>query len=217
MTPNIPKLLLITDLDVYPDLERGVTAALEGGVKHILLRIKNSTTANIGNGNKPNQLLLAWAKKLFPLTKAHQATLLISGDLQVAMAFTGVGLHLPETAIPTSQARQLLGQNRLLGRSCHDLQGGVTAFAQGANYVTLSPIFATKSHPNAQPLGAEKFARIRNNIPGPVLALGGIDIDNIPKAMLNGADGVALIRSIFASPDIKKAAKNCLRAVDNCR
>jgi thiamine-phosphate pyrophosphorylase len=203
--PPIPKLLLITDHTVCPDLEACLTSALEGGVKHLLLRMKN---------NQDRTSLQQWTEKLYNLCKSYQAHLLISGDIETALAFEGVGLHLPEVAIPTSQARQLLGDERVLGRSCHDLDGALAAMEGGADYVTLSPLFATRSHPQATPLGPEKFARLRAAIPGPVLALGGINSDNIPIAMQAGADGVALIRGILSHPSPKNAANFFLQSIE---
>jgi thiamine-phosphate diphosphorylase len=203
--PPIPKLLLITDLQVCPDLEQGVAQALAGGVKHILLRIKNS---------EDKSSLGQWAKKLHMLTQKHNAHLLISGDMDVALAFNNVGLHLPQKAMATQKARRLLGSDRLLGRSCHDLTGALTAIKEGADYITLSPLFATKSHPQAIPLGLQQFAAIKDKIPGPVLALGGIDSKNIPSAIKAGAYGVALIRGILGQPSPKNAAINLLQKIE---
>ncbi|MBF0444140.1 MAG: thiamine phosphate synthase [Magnetococcales bacterium] len=206
MKPPIPKLLLITDLQVCPDLQHGVAQALTGGVKHVLLRIKNS---------KDKNSLGQWAKKLHILTQKQKAHLLISGDIDVALAFNNVGLHLPDRAITTQKARKLLGNNRLLGRSCHNLIGALSAIKEGADYITLSPLFATKSHPQAIPLGLEQFAAIKEKIPGPVLALGGINGENTPAAISAGAYGVALIRGILGEPSPKDAARILLQKIEH--
>jgi thiamine-phosphate diphosphorylase len=204
--PPTPTLLLITDLTVCPDLEKGVESALEGGVKHLLLRIKSSPQ---------KETLSNWAKKLHPLLKRYQAHLLISAELETALAFDGVGLHLPERSIPTQEARKRVGSERLLGRSCHDLKGALQAMDEGADYVTLSPLFATRSHPEALPLGAAKFREIRAAIPGPVLALGGIDANNLAIALQSGADGVGMIRGILNHPSPKKVAGQILKSMQS--
>jgi thiamine-phosphate pyrophosphorylase len=202
MSPPIPKLLLITDLTVCPNLEQGVEAALRGGVKHLLLRIKNNPTPHS---------LQRWAEKLYPLTQKYQSQLLISGHISVALAFKGVGLHLPENALPTIKARQQLGPHRLLGRSCHDLEGALRALDQGANYITLSPLFSTQSHPEATPMGPNQFAQMCAAIPGPVIALGGINEQNLSVALKTGAYGIALIRAILAHPNPTETTKKILR------
>ncbi|MBF0380630.1 MAG: thiamine phosphate synthase [Magnetococcales bacterium] len=204
MTPPIPKLLLITDLQTCPDLEHGVAQALAGGVKHILLRIKDT---------REKHSMGYWAKKLYTLTQKQDAHLLIAGDIDLALAFADVGLHLPEKAMATDIARNLLGNYRLLGRSCHNLEGALTAIKEGADYITLSPLFATLSHPQASPLGLEKFAELTKKIPGPVLALGGIDSDNTPAAIQAGAYGMALIRGVLGQPSPKEAAEQLLQKI----
>ncbi|MBF0448520.1 MAG: thiamine phosphate synthase, partial [Magnetococcales bacterium] len=103
---------------------------------------------------------------------------------------------------------------RLLGRSCHDLNGALTALEQGADYLTLSPVFATRSHPHALPLGLEKFAGLCRKIPGPVLALGGITPENSQKVRQAGAFGVALIRGILSSPNPEQAAQLLLKSIN---
>ncbi|MBF0359151.1 MAG: thiamine phosphate synthase [Magnetococcales bacterium] len=204
MKPPLPKLLLITDLQTCPDLLDGVAQALAGGVKHLLLRIKNSPDRDT---------LGEWAEKLYRLTEREQAHLLISGDIQLALNFKNCGLHLPETAMTTAEARKVLGSKRLLGRSCHNLEGGLTAIEEGADYITLSPLFATLSHPNAKPIGLRKFASLREKIPGPVLALGGINVENTPLALKAGADGVAMIRGVLGEKSPEKAAADILRVM----
>ncbi|MBF0454718.1 MAG: thiamine phosphate synthase [Magnetococcales bacterium] len=210
MKPPLPKLLLITDRTVCPNLEQGVAGALRGGVRHLLLREKNRLSPK-----EHNQRLHQWTKKLLPLTELFKAHLLISASLEVALDFPGVGLHLPESGIATELARQKLGPDRLLGRSCHNLSGALTALEQGADYLTLSPLFATQSHPKATPLGLEKFTRIRAAIPGPVLALGGIDAKNLPLALQTGAHGVALIRAVLSAPSPENASYSLLKLMNH--
>ncbi|MBF0193706.1 MAG: thiamine phosphate synthase [Magnetococcales bacterium] len=205
MKPPIPKLLLITDLKVCPNLERGVAEALAGGAKHILLRIKNHSDS--GNLN-------IWAKKLHLLTQKQKAHLLISADIDVALKFSNVGLHLPQNAMATIKARELLGNNRLLGRSCHNLTESLSAIQEGADYVTLSPLYSTQSHPEALPLGLQQFNKIVNKVPGPVLALGGINSENTTAALKAGAYGVALIRGILSHPSPRDAARNLLQKIE---
>ncbi len=204
MKPQPPRLLLITDHSVCTDLTQAVAAALAGGVRHVLLRMKGPNA----HGGLP-----LWAERLHGLCVGYGADLLISGDIEVALSLPGVGLHLPEKAMDTASARRVLGASRLLGRSCHDLGGAVRAMAEGADYVTLSPLFATRSHPDAEPLGVAGFSRICDAIPGPVLALGGIEINNLDSAMQTGAWGVALIRGVIGQPDPEKAAKQFMNTL----
>lgn len=197
MKPPLPVLLLITDRTVCSDLMGGVSHALQGGVRHILLREKSMAAG-------PLTLL---AKKLLALTAAVGAHLLIHDRVDVALAIEASGVHLPETGMVTADARRLLGE-KLLGRSCHSVAEGCLALQEGADFVTLSPLFPSRSHPEVPALGIELFATMRAAIPGPVLALGGIDGSNAAQAMAVGAYGVALIRGILDTGDPEQAAAN---------
>ena len=205
MKPLLPTLLLITNSTVCSDLLDSVTAALEGGVRHILLREKGMAAAP----------LTVLAKKLLRLTASAGAHVLIHDRLDIALAVQAAGVHLPASGIPTRDARQLLDAHpspagTLLGRSCHSVDEACLALQEGADFVTLSPLFATRSHPQAPALGLQRFAAMRRKIPGPVLALGGIEANNVVDAMATGADGIALIRAILGAPDPQQAAEDII-------
>ncbi|MBF0368336.1 MAG: thiamine phosphate synthase [Magnetococcales bacterium] len=201
------RLLLITDRDVCPDLTAGITSAIRGGGRHILLREKGLTGAP----------LLTLAEALRRLTRQQGAQLLIHDRVDVALAVEAEGVHLPESGLPTHIARKLLGKEKIVGRSCHDLEGACHALVEGADYVTLSPLFPTHSHPHATPLGITEFTQLRTQIPGPVLALGGITPENAAQVPATGADGVALIRGVLDAPDPGKAAREILGCLDGSK
>lgn len=199
MKPPLPRLLLITDRTVCPDLLPVITAALEGGVRHILLREKGLSAGP----------LTRLAKALLAKTVAYGAYLLIHDRLDVALAVGADGLHLPEDGLETSEARRLLAPlpgGGLLGRSAHSVASACQALEGGADFVTLSPLFVTRSHPGMPALGLASFRAMRADIPGPVLALGGIQLDNVSDALQTGAEGVALIRGILDAPNPRQAA-----------
>lgn len=229
MKPPLPSLLLITDSNICADLPAAVAAALEGGVTHVLLREKNMAAGP----------LILLARKLLSLTTSMGAYLLIHGRVDIALAVQAAGVHLPESGMATAQARQLLdasvphtcisscqeqrpaskktdhGQfmQKLLGRSCHSVAVACQALQEGADFVTISPLFASRSHPQVLPLGLQRFAAMRAAIPGPVLALGGINQDNATDAMHTGANGVALIRGILGTANPRQAAAAMLSQI----
>ncbi|MBF0624197.1 MAG: thiamine phosphate synthase [Magnetococcales bacterium] len=190
MSP-VPRLLLITDPALGEDLPHRVDQALGGGPCHVLLRDKTASARH----------LYHLARELVTITTRHGGALLIHDRADLALAVGAAGVHLPENGLPTTLVRRLLGPDTLVGRSCHDGPGARRALAEGADYVTLSPLFATASHPEARPLGIEEFSRLCQGIPGPVLALGGITPDNLTAALEAGAAGAALIRGALHHPD----------------
>ena len=156
------------------------------------------------------------AKKLLALTAASGAHLLIHDRVDVSLAIGASGAHLPETGMETADARRLLGE-KLLGKSCHSVLEGCRALQEGADFVTLSPLFPSRSHPEVPALGMEQFVAMRAAIPGPVLALGGINSDNAAQAATTGAYGVALIRGILDTENPEQAAVGILSQLNICK
>ncbi|MBF0190696.1 MAG: thiamine phosphate synthase [Magnetococcales bacterium] len=198
-----PRLLLITDAPLRADLESVLSRALSGAPFDLLLRDKNASDTT----------LEAVARRLKAILHPAGGRLLIHDRVEIAMKTGADGVHLPEAGQDTATARHLLGPALLLGRSCHETTHARQHLLQGGNYVTLSPVFATESHPEAIPLGLERFAVLRAAIPGPVLALGGIHGDNVHAVLGAGATGVALIRGIFNASDPAAATRHLSRAL----
>ncbi|MBF0627435.1 MAG: thiamine phosphate synthase [Magnetococcales bacterium] len=198
-----PRLLLITESPLLPNLETLVTQALGGAPFDLLLRDYQATDDRI----------IALAQTLKPLLHAAGGRLLIHNRLEIAVSAGADGLHLPESGVTTREARTRLGPLPLLGRSCHEPESARKHLLHGGDYVTLSPVFATLSHPDAFPLGTERFAALRRRIPGPVLALGGIGVGNVQEVMAAGATGVALIRGIFQAPNPAQTTQELFRAL----
>lgn len=202
---RFPRLLLITDRQVAGnDLEERILQAVAGGVDHLLVREKDLEAREF----------LSLVKRLSRLLANTPVGLLVSGHVEMALEWNLQGVHLPAWGMSVGQARHLLGTDCLLGRSCHTMKEGVMAFAQGADYVTLSPLFTTQSHPGTPPLGLERFAAMRRDIPGPVLALGGVNVGNAHLAMRAGADGLALIRGILDAEHVREKAFELHKIID---
>ncbi len=196
MKVTVPPVLLITDPSLGSLLPARVASALAGGVRHLLVRHTGSSATT----------LLTLAQTLQPLTDHYGAALLIHDRLDIALAIRAAGVHLPEKGLPTAVARRLLPEG-IIGRSCHSVASAQQALQEGADYVTLSPVFATRSHPQAKPLGLEQFRLWRQHINGPVLALGGVTPHNALALRLAGADGVALIRALLDEEKPETAAQ----------
>ena len=177
-------VLLITDRLRVGRSPLDVTrAALGAGCGWISLREKD-----LSPGERIDIL-----EELLALTRPAGATLCVHDDLAAA-ATLGIGLHLPDGA-NLAAARDRLGPDVLVGISAHDAGG--LARAAGADYATLSPVFATGSKPDARPLGPEAFNRLAAAARVPVLALGGINAGN--AAQCRGA-GIALAGAVGDLP-----------------
>ncbi len=198
-------LYLISDRKLLPEgtnLPEIIEQALIGGVRALQLREKDL----------PSDELYRLALELKSLADRHGAKLLINDRIDIAMAVGAGGVHLGEHSLPTDTARRILGQQAIIGRSTHRVEDIVQAAAQGADFVTFSPIYFTPSKaPYGQPQGLEPLRAACSASRLPVLALGGIRQDRIREVRSAGAAGVALISAILTAIDPASTARSLLK------
>jgi thiamine-phosphate pyrophosphorylase len=152
--------------------------------------------------------LCRWVDELLPITQASGSHLLVNGRLDVALAHRpDVGLQLPELGIGVAQARALLGPSAWIGRSTHDEAGVRQAVAEGADLVTLAPVFPVPG--KGAPLGLQGLtSAVTASGAGPqIFALGGITIENVDAVLATGVGGIAAIRGLWScqAPGIRDA------------
>ena len=135
---------------------------------------------------------------------AHQrgARVIINDRVDVALAVKADGVHLGQDDMAASGARELLGQKALIGLSTHNLAQAVRAIAQPIDYIAIGPVFTTTSKTDPDPaLGLEGIREVRRRVGEfPLIAIGGITLDNAPAVFDAGADSVALISALLAYP-----------------
>jgi thiamine-phosphate pyrophosphorylase len=191
LRPLPAPLLLITDrTQSKRPLTETVAAALEGGCRWVMLREKDL----------PPDELLDLARQIAALTSARGATLTINGNLAAAKALQA-GLHLPADGAALA-ARATLGPAALIGQSAHSLQEAEKALDTGADYVTLSPIFASASKPGYGPaLGTEGLRMMAARLQIPIVALAGIEAGNAGACLRAGASAVAVMGGVMRAGD----------------
>jgi thiamine-phosphate pyrophosphorylase len=196
-------LYLITDRNGTGGrpLEAVVEAALEGGVRAVQLREKDLS------GGELYRLALALRR----ITARFRAQLFVNERVDIALAVDADGVHLGEAGLPVERARLLLGKKRLVGRSCHDLDGALAACRAGADFITYGPVFTTPSKAGmGDPVGLQRLAEAVRSVPLPVFALGGINRENVRATLATGAHGVAMISAIMADAEPSAAAADLL-------
>jgi len=199
MRPPVPRLVPILP-GQDPDAVQKAKAALAAGAPALLLR-------EPGLAGGP---LLELARALRGPARERGALLLISDRVDVAAIAGAEGVHLPSRGLAVAEAREMLGKDALVGRSCHDREELIRAADEGADYAFLSPLFETQSHADRPALGVDAFAAAVRGITLPVLALGGITAERVPGALGAGAHGVAAISAILGAPDPGLAARSFL-------
>ena len=148
------------------------------------------------------------AEALRDLCRRHGATLIINDDVALACTLDADGVHVggDDAAVPAARAQ--LGRDKIIGASCYDdLQRARVAADQGADYVAFGSFFASSVKPGAirAPLAVLPAARVFGL---PVVAIGGITLDNAGQLIAAGADAIAVISAVFAAPDPALATRN---------
>lgn len=188
------RLLLITDRRLAAaaghDVRDVVETAVDAGVREVLIRDKDLPTGE-------RLAMTSWARSM--LEPLGGLVLVSSGPVSAAP-----GVHLSATdPLPASRPR-------VVGRSCHDEAELSSAAAEGCDYATLSPIFATDSKPGYGPaLGVDLLAEA----PLPVLALGGVTPANAGPCLRAGAQGVAVMGGVMSAPDPGAVVRGLLEAM----
>lgn len=176
---------------------RDVQNAAESGVSVIQYRNKRGTTKQ----------LYQEAKKLKELCKqANKETLFLINDrVDIVLAIDADGVHLGQDDMPYETARRLLGNNKTIGITVHNLEEAKQAEEMGANYLGISPIFATGTKSDAgKPCGTSLITQVKNLCNLPVIAIGGITHENAQEVVDAGADGLCAISAVIAKDDVKK-------------
>jgi thiamine-phosphate pyrophosphorylase len=178
-------------------------AALAAGFAAFMLREKDLE----------GKALLETASPLAEACARAGRALIVNDRLDVALALPGAGAHVGARGLPVARARALLGPGRLLGYSAHEVEEAREALAQGADYVTLSPIFPSRSKPELSPRGVEFLRDAAAALPaGRVVALGGLDAATLPRARAAGAAGAAVMGALMGAADPLEAARALVRA-----
>jgi thiamine-phosphate pyrophosphorylase len=189
------RLVAITD-DLRDGTEGLVTraaAAVRGGATMVQLRLKDLDPRDL--------LVVARA-----LVAALPVPVIVNDRADVALASGAAGVHVGTDDIPAAALRRVVPPGFIIGASVGS--DSELPCARGADYVGIGPVFATTSKRDAgDAIGTSEFARLARLTGLPAVAIGGIDASNVQEVRGAGANGVAVIRAIFAAPDPELAAR----------
>ena len=190
----LPRMYAITQASKYgiPGFMQRLSAALERGVRLIQIR----------EPDIPPPELAQFARRVVSLAHRYEAQVLVNGDAAVARDAGADGLHLPAGQLMQCDTRP---DTRLLGASCHNREELQHAADLGVDFVVLSPVLPTQSHPGAPTLGWERFQELCLDMPMPVFALGGMHLDMLNTAMTHSAHGVSLLSGIWLPVETESA------------
>ena len=207
---------MFPDVKVYPITDvrisglshaEQVTRLIEGGAKLIQLREKHL----------PPSEFFVQAAAAIKVAKAKGAQIIINDRVDVALALGAEGVLLGQDDLPPEAARRLLGNEALIGFSAHNLTQALNAPRDTISYLAIGPIFWTSSKAKPDPvLGLAELRRVREVIGElPLVAIGGVTLDNIKSTIDAGATTAAVISAILANPtEITQKTRRLIWATD---
>jgi len=167
---------------------------IEGGATAIQLRDKFSD----------DQRLIKIGTKLREITRKNKVGFIINDRVDIALAVDADGVHLGQEDLPLKFARRLIGK-RIIGISTHSLVQAKRAEKEGADYISVGPIFRTSSKPELVPVGTAIISRIKKEVNLPLVAIGGIKLDNIKKVIARNPEGIAIASAVLKSKKIENS------------
>ena len=197
----LDRLHLCVITDARPESGRNhleiARAALTGGADMIQLRDKTGSLRG----------LLPQARAIRLLCRFHGALFIVNDRLDLALAAEADGAHVGQEDLPAAEARRLLGSNRILGVSTHSVDQALAAREVGADYIGFGPMFLTGTKETGYtPRGPATLREVRNAVSLPILAIGGITIENVGAVITAGATAPAVISAVVGAADITAAA-----------
>ncbi len=190
---------------IDPELARGrdpveiARAALRGGATAIQLRDKVH--------DKGDQLPVARA--LHDLCQEHDASFIVNDHADLVVACRAHGLHVGQHDLPVPDARAILRPYQFIGTSNTLLREAQDSIEQQADYLAVGAMYTSASKSNTRPAGLEALRRVRAYVAdAPIVAIGGITIDNIDDVLKAGADGICVISAVTMADDPELAARN---------
>jgi thiamine-phosphate pyrophosphorylase len=131
------------------------------------------------------------------------AKLIINDRIDIALAVDADGVHIGQDDMPYDAARSILGDDKIIGVTVHDLKEAIAAVDMGADYLGVSPIFATDTKSDAgKPCGPDMIKQIRDAVKIPLVAVGGITLENAPQIVAAGADAICAISAVVTKVDV---------------
>ena len=177
-----------------------VREALEGGISFLQLREKKLSEEDF----------LKEAVEIKKLADQYKVPFVINDNIEIARKVNADGVHVGQDDMPVEEVRKLLGENKIIGVSAHNVEEAMKAEEGGADYLGVGAVCATSTKSEATVVTMEEMSKICQSVSIPVVAIGGINKDTIMKLKGTGVDGVAVVSGIFGAKNIRKAAKELL-------
>ncbi|HOI75425.1 MAG TPA: thiamine phosphate synthase [Syntrophales bacterium] len=198
-------LYLVTDRRwlMGRDLVACIEEAILGGVTVVQLREKDADSRSF----------FELAGRMKALTDRYGIPLMINDRLDIAQAVGAAGVHLGLDDLPVPTVRKILGPDRIVGASAATVEEALCFEKEGADYLGVGAVFETATKLGNESVSFDDLRNIKRAVNIPVVAIGGIKAENAGAVMETGVDGVAVVSSILAVPDVREAAARLAAAI----
>lgn len=199
-------LYLVTDRELLgdKDLVKTVEQAIQGGVTVVQVREKDVSAL----------VFFQVALVLKGVAEKYGVPLIVNDRVDIALAVDAHGLHIGQEDLPLVEARKILGPNKVIGVSVATLEEALLAQKEGADYLGIGAIFPTTTKGDADYVSLEELKLIKEKVTIPVVAIGGIQGNNIKKVMEIGVDGAAVVSAIIASLEPYEATRKLRQLIN---
>lgn len=178
--------------------------AIRGGAKVIQLRAKELSAGKF----------LSMAQELKELCTEHDVLFIVNDSLDVALAVGADGLHVGREDLPVAVARRLLSIDKILGASARTVEEARMARDAGADYLGVGSMYATATKSAAEVVGPARIKEIRLAVDLPIVAIGGINKDNLSQVIKAGADAAAVISAVMGAEDVAAATRQLVKIIE---
>lgn len=210
MKHRLKGLYVITDKKLIPRDRFAATVeeAIRGGASIVQLREKDT----------PPDEVIELGKSLLKVTVKYGVPLIINDSAELTREIGADGVHLGEDDPNVAHAREILGEDKIIGVSCYGkIERGINAERDGADYVAFGTPFFTPTKPERTPTSFDVLIEAVTRIKSiPIFAIGGITPENAESVLETGVDGIAVITSVFGSPDPEATARDLMRVFKKC-
>lgn len=190
-------IYLVTDRELMQTktLEESIEQAILGGCTIVQLREKELSSRDF----------YALGLRVKEITDRHKIPLIINDRIDIAMAIDAHGVHVGQSDLPTAVARQIIGDEKILGISVSTLEQAVQAKRAGADYIGVGAMFKTSTKTDAEIVSMETLEAITRDVDIPCVVIGGINEETIPLFRDIPIDGISVVSAILSQPDVTQA------------
>lgn len=174
-----------------------VEDVLKNGATFLQLREKSFT----------HEEMVAEAKEIKAIAAKYQVPFVINDDIYAVKEIDADGVHIGQSDMEYRKAREILGEDKIIGLSAGNLQEAIDAEKMGADYIGVGAVFHTDTKKDTTAMSFEELKEITDTVSIPVVAIGGISADNLMQLAGTGIDGISVISAIFGQEDPGAATK----------